>query len=175
MLRTLSRGLLAQNNGTVQALACTNGLLSKRCRSSPVVEEQYEDNLSFFECVEKFFDRAAAVLEPTLVNEMKGLRAQSSREEKEMRVKGILSIIRPCNRVLSVTFPLLKDNGQFEIIRGYRAQHSDHLTPCKGGNIFLLAHKVCFIDGYCSCKLEFIWGKDEWEVCPLSERRLAIR
>ena len=55
------------------------------------------------------------------------------REEKEKRVQGILRIIKPCHRVLSVEFPIKRDDGTFEVIQGYRAQHSDHMTPCKGG------------------------------------------
>ena len=35
--------------------------------------------------------------------------------------------------MLEVNFPLQKDDGSFEMITGYRAQHSHHRTPCKGG------------------------------------------
>ena len=137
MLRNLSRSLLGQKIPTVRVITAISGPLSKRCESTSAVEEEYDDSLSFFECVEKFFDRAAKVLEPTLIKEMKGLRTLTQ-DDKEKRVKGLLSIIKPCNRVLSVTFPVQKDNGEFEIIRGWRAQHSDHLTPCKGGNIYFI-------------------------------------
>lgn len=96
--------------------------------------EEYDDSLSFFQCVEKFFDRAATILEPTLINDLKTMR-NMPQHEKEARVRGILRMIKPCNRVLSITFPVRRDNGEFEIIRGWRAQHSDHMTPCKGGNV----------------------------------------
>ena len=46
---------------------------------------------------------------------------------------GILDIVKPCNAVLSVNFPVRKDNGSVEVIRAYRAQHSHHRVPCKGG------------------------------------------
>jgi len=46
---------------------------------------------------------------------------------------GLLNQILQCNSVLRVQFPLRRDNGQVEVIRGYRAQHSHHVTPCKGG------------------------------------------
>merc|ERR1711931_436689 len=56
-----------------------------------------------------------------------------SDDEKRKRVHGILSIIEPCAHVLEVNFPLLRDDGSYEMITGYRAQHSHHRTPCKGG------------------------------------------
>ena len=37
------------------------------------------------------------------------------------------------SHVLEVNFPLQKDDGSIEMIQGYRAQHSHHRTPCKGG------------------------------------------
>uniref|UniRef100_A0A1I8J851 Glutamate dehydrogenase n=1 Tax=Macrostomum lignano TaxID=282301 RepID=A0A1I8J851_9PLAT len=84
----------------------------------------------FFEMVEKFFDKAATVLEPKLIDELPG---KLPMEERTKKVRGILSIVKPCNHVLEVTFPIRRDDGRFEIIRGWRAQHSLHRTPCKGG------------------------------------------
>ena len=49
-------------------------------------------------------------------------------------LKGILDIIKPTNTALAVSFPLRRDNGEIVIIEGYRAQHSHHRLPCKGGN-----------------------------------------
>lgn len=52
---------------------------------------------------------------------------------REKQIKGILDIIKPTNTALAVTFPLQRDNGEYELIKGYRAQHSHHRLPCKGG------------------------------------------
>jgi len=49
------------------------------------------------------------------------------------KAHGILKIIEPCAHVLEVNFPLQKDDGSYEMINGYRAQHSHHRSPCKGG------------------------------------------
>lgn len=49
---------------------------------------------------------------------------------------GILDIIKPTNTALSVTFPIRRDNGEIELIKGYRAQHSHHRLPTKGGVLF---------------------------------------
>lgn len=46
---------------------------------------------------------------------------------------GTLDVMKPCADVLSIVFPVKRDNGEFELIQGYRAQHSHHRTPCKGG------------------------------------------
>lgn len=54
---------------------------------------------------------------------------------------GILDIVKPCNAVLSVNFPIRKDNGEVEIINAHRAQHSHHRVPCKGGKIPINAVK----------------------------------
>jgi len=86
----------------------------------------------FFEMVEYFFHKSCVLIEDRLVDvNMKGIR--SSREEKYKKAHGILKIIEPCAHVLEVNFPLLRDDGTYEMITGYRAQHSHHRTPCKGG------------------------------------------
>merc|ERR1711970_1007504 len=86
----------------------------------------------FFEMVEYFFHKACVLVEDRLVDvNMKNTRA--SREDKVKKAHGILKIIEPCAHVLEVNFPVLRDNGTFEMINGYRAQHSHHRSPCKGG------------------------------------------
>jgi len=86
----------------------------------------------FFEMVEFFFHKACVLVEDTLIDErMKGIRIP--REQKEKKVRGILKLIEPCAHVLEVTFPLQRDDGEYEMITGYRAQHSHHRNPCKGG------------------------------------------
>ena len=54
-------------------------------------------------------------------------------EEKKKKVHGILKIIEPCSHVLEVNFPVQLDDGSIEMVNGFRAQHSHHRTPCKGG------------------------------------------
>lgn len=43
-----------------------------------------------------------------------------------------LESIKSCNLVLHLNFPV-KMNGEIRIITGFRAQHSHHRLPCKGG------------------------------------------
>lgn len=68
--------------------------------------------LSFCEQVNKYFDDA-----------MKGSSIDP----------GILESIRVCNSVIHVTFPVEMDDGRVEVIEGWRAQHSHHRLPTKGG------------------------------------------
>lgn len=89
-----------------------------------------EDDPNFFKMVEGFFDRGASIVEDKLVEDLK---TRESEEQKRNRVRGILRIIKPCNHVLSLSFPIRRDDGSWEVIEGYRAQHSQHRTPCKGG------------------------------------------
>lgn len=45
----------------------------------------------------------------------------------------LLAQIRACNSVYQVSFPLRRDDGSFEVVRGWRAEHSHHRLPTKGG------------------------------------------
>jgi glutamate dehydrogenase (NAD(P)+) len=51
---------------------------------------------------------------------------------------GLLEQIRACNSVYHVRFPLERDDGSVEVIDGWRAQHSAHKLPIKGGFRFAL-------------------------------------
>lgn len=68
--------------------------------------------IRFFEQVDQHFDRAAPLT---------GLKA------------GLLEQIRACNSVYRVSFPLRRDDGRIEVIHAWRAQHSVHKLPSKGG------------------------------------------
>ncbi len=67
---------------------------------------------SFFQSVEKSFDKAAKFTKWDL---------------------GILEQIKACNSVYQMRFPVKRDDGSIEVIEAYRVQHSHHKTPCKGG------------------------------------------
>jgi glutamate dehydrogenase (NAD(P)+) len=69
-------------------------------------------NYSFFQSVERSFDKAAKY---TTVDQ------------------GLLEQIKACNSVLQMRFPIKRDDGTIEVIEAYRVQHSHHKAPCKGG------------------------------------------
>lgn len=67
---------------------------------------------SFNETVGLFFDRAAAF----------------TRHDP-----GLLAFIRSCNALCELSFPVRGANGAVEVIQAYRAEHSLHRMPAKGG------------------------------------------
>jgi glutamate dehydrogenase (NAD(P)+) len=68
-------------------------------------------HLSFFESVNRNFDRAAT---HTSIPE------------------GLLEQIKVCNAVYEINFPV-KIGNQYQVIQAYRVQHSHHRLPTKGG------------------------------------------
>ncbi len=46
---------------------------------------------------------------------------------------GLPEQIKSCNRVLQVKFPVRLDDGRFHVFTGWRAVHSSHRLPVKGG------------------------------------------
>ena len=49
------------------------------------------------------------------------------------RDPALLRQIRTCNAVMAVSFPVRRDDGTLLVVDGWRAQHSHHKTPTKGG------------------------------------------
>ncbi|CAF5186381.1 unnamed protein product, partial [Rotaria magnacalcarata] len=102
-----------------------------RSSSTDSTDEQEDPGSGFYTMVEKFYDRAAKLLEDKLVNDMH--KSKLSEQQKRIKVRGILTMMKPPNYVLAITFPIRRDNGEWDMIEAWRAQHSLHRTPCKGG------------------------------------------
>lgn len=47
--------------------------------------------------------------------------------------EGIAEQIQACNSVIHVQFPVMMDDGTYRTFKGWRAVHSDHRLPVKGG------------------------------------------
>lgn len=69
-------------------------------------------HISFLAQVDKMFYKAAALTD---------------------HPQGLLEQIRICNSVYAMQFPLKKDDGTIEVIKAWRAEHSHHKLPTKGG------------------------------------------
>jgi len=102
-----------------------------RFSSTSIHQQSGPGHFGFYRQVELFYDRAANILEDKLVSDMQ--KSKLSDDMKRKKVRGILKIIKPCNHVLEIRFPIRRDNGELQMIEAYRAQHSQHRTPCKGG------------------------------------------
>ena len=87
---------------------------------------------NFFNMVEYYFHKACIASEDNLMESLRRMR-DTTDEDKRKKVHGILGCMEPCAHVLEINFPVQKDDGSYEMIVGYRAQHSHHRTPCKGG------------------------------------------
>ncbi|XP_072165728.1 glutamate dehydrogenase, mitochondrial-like isoform X1 [Diadema setosum] len=136
MLRNIASGIYrecSRGAGTQSFLRASQqavGATHRHAYCTANGEEEVQDDPNFFKMVELFYDRGAALVEDKLVDTLKG---PESANEKRLRVQGILKLLKPCNHVIGINFPLLRDDGSFEMIEAYRAQHSQHRTPCKGG------------------------------------------
>ncbi len=74
--------------------------------------KQHTGERSFFEQVNIMFDKAAAMTDYP---------------------PGLLNQIKICNSVYHMEFPLVRDDGTIDVIKAYRAEHSHHKNPTKGG------------------------------------------
>lgn len=90
------------------------------------------------------YDRASAVVEQRLLAQATKTyplmdkearrKARNHNADAEMgEIKGLVAQMKPCEQIIEFQFSIRKENGEFELIKGYRAQHSTHRTPTKGG------------------------------------------
>lgn len=112
-----------------------------RTYADHVIPERLKDmpqnaNPRFFDMVEYFFHRACVLVEDKLVEDLAKVKgSRLNLDQRKAKVKGILTLMEQCDQILEVAFPIRRDNGEYQIITGYRAQHSTHRTPCKGGKV----------------------------------------
>lgn len=90
-------------------------------------------NPKFFHMVEYFFNRAVQVAQEQLIADIKGNDKALNRK----KARGILTMMQSCHGILELNFPIKRDNGEYELVHGYRAQHSVHRFPTKGGKSFI--------------------------------------
>ncbi|XP_017873804.1 PREDICTED: glutamate dehydrogenase, mitochondrial isoform X1 [Drosophila arizonae] len=137
-LKSLARqGAMRQHELTALAKALPTAVLQTRNYQIPdrLKDVPTAKDPRFFDMVEYFFHRGCQISEDRLIDDMKG---KLSLDEKKQKVKGILMLMQPCDHIIEIAFPLRRDAGNYEMITGYRAQHSTHRIPTKGGIRFSL-------------------------------------
>lgn len=141
VVRSVNRAGLSSNNNAaaLQLLGSSHQCqlstgLGKEGHEIPERLRHIEDaeDPNFFEMVEYFYHRAIKVSEHKLIDELY-IGPKSTKEQKADKAVGIMKLLEPCHGVLEVSFPIKRDNGKYEMITAYRAQHSNHRTPTKGG------------------------------------------
>eukprot|EP00002_Diphylleia_rotans_P035118 TRINITY_DN762_c0_g1_i3.p1 TRINITY_DN762_c0_g1~~TRINITY_DN762_c0_g1_i3.p1 ORF type:complete len:462 (-),score=90.38 TRINITY_DN762_c0_g1_i3:192-1577(-) len=91
-----------------RSIACGRSPMSSTTRG----DDNHNDEPGFLESVDIFFNRAARLT---------------------TRSAGLLDNIRTCRAMIHLNFPIKKTNGDIVIIEAWRAQHSQHRSPQKGG------------------------------------------
>uniref|UniRef100_A0A336MSE8 Glutamate dehydrogenase n=1 Tax=Culicoides sonorensis TaxID=179676 RepID=A0A336MSE8_CULSO len=86
----------------------------------------------FSEMVEYFYHKSVKISAQTLADSLKKY-PHWSEEKRVIRTKAILSIMSTPANTLEVTFPIMRENGTYELLTGYRAHHCIHRLPTKGG------------------------------------------
>ncbi|KNC80870.1 glutamate dehydrogenase, mitochondrial [Sphaeroforma arctica JP610] len=114
IIRAASRALPSQANVAVGTTSC---------RYTQTLTEKYAEVKStepnFLECFKEFFDNGA-------------------RLQKNVSPNDILNM-RMTDAVIKTSFPLIREDKTCEIVTGYRAHHSRHRVPVKGGIRFSTA------------------------------------
>ncbi|XP_043471900.1 glutamate dehydrogenase, mitochondrial-like isoform X2 [Leptopilina heterotoma] len=90
---------------------------------------------NFSHMIEYHFHKAVEKMEDSFLREL-AKNSDTTNEERQKHFKGIINIMSNCQTVIELNFPIRRDNGEYEIITGFRAHHNSHWLPMKGGMRF---------------------------------------
>ena len=104
------------------------------------------DNPKFYSMVLQFTEESSKVLEKRLIKDSvvqlgrsENVRREQmeankrSEDQRKKTIKGIFDFMLPCKSILETNFRVKMDDGSTKVFSGYRAQHSHHRLPTKGG------------------------------------------
>ncbi|XP_066246024.1 glutamate dehydrogenase, mitochondrial isoform X3 [Euwallacea similis] len=134
--------LKADSGALLKALPAVVNVQPGRTYAEHVIPDRLKDmpdnpNPRFFDMVEYFFHKACVLVEDKLVEDLAKVKGSKlTLEQRKAKVRGILTHMEHCDHIIEVAFPIKRDNGEYEVVKGYRAQHSTHRLPCKGGMRF---------------------------------------
>lgn len=124
MFRTLSK---------VSTLSGRNHVQSAALSTSSIKRSDAEDT-SFLDMVIMFAENAHSLALDKLLSkpQQPGTKPLDT-ETRRTQIAGQLGVIKPTNCAIECSFPIKRDDGSIHLVTGYRAQHSHHMMPCKGG------------------------------------------
>lgn len=114
----------------------------KHARIGYDIPERYRDsfylaNASFFDSSNWFLHRAYEVVFPTLKKNYRTTFQDRDVCDGKIHAKleNVVESLDQCNSLIDVRFPVRRENGDYEVIRGFRAHYGETVrqTPCLGG------------------------------------------
>lgn len=96
---------------------------------------QEDDNRTFSDMVQFNFHKARVVVEQKLIEKLKQQKSTRPLDinERKCKVRNVMAYLEKCDSMLEVNFPTKKDDGTYDIIKGFRAMHKCHKMPVAGG------------------------------------------
>lgn len=91
-----------------------------------------DEDPSFSKMIHYYFHNALKHLDAKFLQSL-AERNMTSHQERDNKKNGIIGLMKECTSVIEIKFPIKRDSGSYEIITGYRAHHSTHRAPLKGG------------------------------------------
>lgn len=132
MLRHLTKNAMG-----MRARSCVS-MMTRSEHQMPEYLKKVETDTDpeFSSMVLYYYHKAAQAMEPELIKSMDKYTHMKP-EERKARVSAILNLIGSVSTSVEVNFPIIRQDGNYEIVTGYRAHHVRHRLPLKGGIVIL--------------------------------------
>lgn len=127
---------LLKNGYNLPRRLISNNLSKRWCHQIPKELEDMEEqeDPKFFAMVQYYFHKACALAEEKLIEDSAKKKGEKpDRERAKNSVKAVMNMLQSCTAIIEVNFPIKKDNGEYEVIQAFRAHHTIHRLPVKGG------------------------------------------
>ncbi|KAL1491454.1 hypothetical protein ABEB36_012052 [Hypothenemus hampei] len=97
----------------------------------------YLANAALFDSTNWFLHKAYEATFPYLKNTFRHHRKQQMASDMKIheKLENLIDSLDQCNSIIDVRFPVQKENGKLEIVRGFRAHYGETVrkSPCLGG------------------------------------------
>lgn len=96
------------------------------------MEEEQDPN--FFAMVQYYFHKAVILAEEKIIED--AINKKGEKPDPQMvknKVRAVMKLLESCSSLIEFNFPIKKDSGEYDVITAYRAHHTIHRLPVKGG------------------------------------------